>query len=101
MRLAGAQPRFVFHTRRSLDAELNASFYHVKPNHVAVTRSQWQCFDAYCSKNQSSNHPCGLRGLPAVPVFRHTLEDELEDTENKSRLWRFLADDSVEVGCDN
>jgi hypothetical protein len=93
-----ARPKVILHTRANLTAVLDARVFQGESaaEMRRWTRDQVQCFDAYASRNASlAPHPGCVpdagAGSSAVPVFRHLLEDYIEQNENEARLWRFLG----------
>lgn len=73
------EPRFLFHTRRSLARELESKIISRSPADARATIEQWECFHNYCdvsSKYVNKSSICRLPpGTRAVPTFWHTLED--------------------------
>ena len=98
-----ARPRIVLHTRRDLAAELlslrkivgRADFVRFEQED---TRQQWACFDAYAGLPANGSTAMDRRAAQACAppadgpaVFRHTLEDYLEQNANHAALWRYLG----------
>ena len=90
------EPRFLFHTRRSLARELQSQIISRSQANALDTKEQWACFHNYCNVSHSSNANqssiCRLPpGTHAVPTFRHTLEDMLENNSRHQLMWGFLS----------
>lgn len=88
------EPRFLFHTRRSLARELESHIIRRGPANARATKEQWACFHNYCSVSSNVNQSSICRlppGTLAVPTFRHTLEDMLENNSRHQLMWDFLS----------
>ena len=98
-----ARPRIVLHSRRDLASELlslrkivgRADFVRFEQED---TRQQWACFDAYAGLPANGSTAMDRRAAQACAppadgpaVFRHTLEDYLEQNANHAALWRYLG----------
>jgi len=95
-------PRFIFHTRASIDKELHSGIgRHGAEQFAADTRGQWRCFDAYCGVgggNGSVDNTCAPQsGSPRVAVLRSRLEDFVADG---GKLKRFLGQPRNELPID-
>ena len=93
-------PLIILHTRGSVDDELAARIIS-NSEQALTTRLQWACFEAFLG-NQTRAFALGskevLEGCTRItplssgtPVFRHTLEDYLEQTPNHLELWNQLG----------
>ena len=89
------EPRFLFHTRRSLARELESKIISRSSYEARATEAQWECFQNYCNVSRSNVSKSSICRLPpgtrAVPTFWHTLEDMLENNRRHELMWRFLS----------
>lgn len=90
-------PKIILHTRRSYEDEFGSSVLKNKNGQQKVSIKQHECFDSYVGKYEKTVDPVCVPETSASldHVFRHYLEDYIEQTENFTKLWKdFLQ-------CDN
>ena len=102
-----ARPRIIIHTRRDIAREMQSKIVSQDDGRKARTTIQWACFETILgnasaasarglSKNavQQIQEGCSPSSdVRASQIFRHTLEDYLEDNANHNALWKYLGMD--------
>jgi len=84
-------PKFILHSRNDATKEFNSTVLKNRWGQHQLFVQQHSCFDAYVGLSKS-NICVAKEDTPLV--FRHYLEDYLEENDNFRALWKYL-------GCTN
>mmetsp|Transcript_32006 Transcript_32006/g.66815 ORF Transcript_32006/g.66815 Transcript_32006/m.66815 type:complete len:371 (-) Transcript_32006:128-1240(-) len=102
-----ANPKFIVHTRRDIQKELNSSIIGGRRREQTITQKQHQCFDTFMEgtkgaprsqqqrQQQEGQKQCLAPKDRNIQRFRHHLEDYVERNENFYKLWNDF------LGCQN